>query len=113
MTTKISSAQAVYFAENDKLLARRTFGVVCAVNFILYAMGSQGVAAVLTLLIAASLISQVKMPDAKVGGPTAPAWLMKSPRIDDDVADRLTSPLFIGRAVAGFLLISAAIGAVF
>jgi len=112
MTTKISSTQAAYFAENDKLRVRRTFAFVCAANFVFYAMGHHGGAALLTLLLAASVISQVKMPDAKVGGSTAPAWLMKSPKIDEDVADRFTSPLFVGRVVAGFLLITAAIGAV-
>lgn len=112
MPTTISASQAVAFAEDDKIRIRRVFGGVCAANLALYAMGANGVGALLTLLLVASVISQVKMPDAKVGGKTAPDWMMKSPKVDPDFAERITSAPFILRVVVGFLLITAAIGAV-
>lgn len=100
------------FAASDAIRARRTFAFMCGVNFVVYAMGHHGGGALLTLLLASVLISQVKMPDAKVGGKTAPDWMMKSPRINEEVADLWTSPRMIIRLVTGFLLVSAALGAV-
>lgn len=112
MTITHSPDKPNRFAASDAIRARRTFGFLCGVNFCVYAMGHHGGGALLTLLLAATLISQVKMPDAKVGGKTASDWMMKSPRIKKEIADLWTSPRMIIRLVAGFLLISAALGAV-
>lgn len=111
MTTAISPDQDAALAEDTNFRIRRAFGVVCGVNFVLYGLGHFGIAAILSLLLAASLISQVKMPAAKVGEETAPGWMMKAPRVDEDFAERITSPRSILLLVAGFLLVSAAIGA--
>lgn len=112
MTTTLSPEQAAVFAEDDKQRAHNIFGAMCALNFCLYGLGHYGVAALLTLLIAASVVSQLKMPGARIGGMTAPNRMMASPKMDEALAERITSPKTVLGAVVAFLLSAAVISAV-